>query len=247
MLATGLGFLLFGCGGLLLCLTIFPLIILFTQDKDLRSDRVRKVINFVFKFYLSVLEFLGVMKVETQGLERLENMNSKLIICNHPSLLDVVIIMSRIKNVQCVVNSKLWSNPFVGLIVRAARFIRNDINPEFLLEECEQILARGENILIFPEGTRSVPGKRMKINRGFAHLALMAEVDIQALILSCRPVWLIKGAKWTDIPPKRADFLLEAGAEFSHSNYLNGGAPRSLRVRALTRDIQHYYDGRLTI
>lgn len=235
---------MFGCGGILLCLTIFPLIILFTRDKNLRSDRVRTVIHFVFKAYVSILQFLGIMKIQTQGLEGLENMKGKLVICNHPSLLDVVIIMSRIKNVQCIVSSKLWSNPFVGLVVRSARFIRNDIHPQFFLEECKQILARGENIIIFPEGTRSVPGKPMKLRRGFANLALFVGADIQALVLSCQPDWLIKGSKWYNIPSRRVDILLEGGSEFSYKNSLDE-APRSIQVRALTRDIQQYYEEQL--
>ncbi len=82
--------------------------------------------------------------------------------------------------------------------------------------------------------------------RGFANLALHAKTDIQTLTISCTPVWLIKGARWYDIPPRRADFLLEAGPEFSYKNYLND-TPRSIQVRALMRDIQHYYDGYLKI
>ncbi len=154
LFATGLGFLLFGSGGIILCLTIFPLIVLFNKDKYKRSERVRSTISFIFNLYLSIFEFLCILKIETKGLERLKNMKGKLLICNHPSLLDVVIITSRIKNAQCLVNSKLWSNPFIGLIVRSACYIRNDIHPQFFLEECKQILVHGENIIIFPEGTR---------------------------------------------------------------------------------------------
>lgn len=253
LFATGLGFLLFGCGGVLLCLTIFPIIILFTQNKARRSNRVRAVICSAFRFYLSTLEFFGLMNIKTAGLEHLENLKGKLIICNHPSLLDVVIIMSHIKNVQCIVNSKLWSNPFVGLVVRSAGYIRNDIPPHSFLEECKQILADGENILIFPEGTRSVPGRKMKMFRGFANLALFAEADIQALTLNCNPSWLIKGAKWSDIPVRKVNILLKAGPLFSYKNdqSFQGGSEReqlrSIRVRALMRDIQHYYQGNLNV
>ncbi len=253
LFATGLGFMLFGIGGILLCLTIFPMIILFTPDKARRSNRVRAVIRSTFRFYLSFLELLGLMKIKTAGLEQLENMKGKLIICNHPSLLDVVIIMAHIKNVQCIVNSKLWSNPFVGLVVRSAQYIRNDIDPQIFLEQCKQILTYGENILIFPEGTRSVPGKKMKMFRGFANLALFAEADIQALMLNCNPFWLIKGAKWSDIPTRKVDILLEAGPLFSckDTHDCQGGSGReqlrSIRVRALMRDIQHYYHGNLKV
>ena len=219
LFATALGFSLFGSGGLLLCLTIFPLIVLFTKDKQQRINQVRFVIRHTFRLYLSVLKFLGILNIEVQGLESLQQMRGHLVICNHPSLLDVVIIMSRLKNIQCLVNRKLWTNPFVGLIVRSAGYIRNDIDPEIFLQKCKEMLARGENVLIFPEGTRSVPNLPMKMCRGFANLALCAEADIQALTLTCTPVWLTKGSKWYEIPSRPASFVLQAGPQFSYKNY----------------------------
>ncbi len=240
LFATALGFSLFGGGSIVMGLTLFPLIILFTKDKRRRSDRVRSAISYAFRLYLSVIELLGVVKIKTKGFEHLQGMQSKLVICNHPSLLDVVIIMSRLKNIQCVVNNKLWRNPFVGIVVRAAGFIRNDTEPQFFLQQCKEMLARGENLVIFPEGTRSVPGQPMKLHRGVANLALCAEADVQALTLICNSVWLIKNVKWYEIPPKRAEFSLEVGPLFSHRNYC-GDSPRSIRVRAFMRDIQLYY------
>lgn len=241
LIATLLGFSLFGSGGLLLCLTIFPLIILITPEKHKREQRIRFVIRYTFKLYLSILQFLGLVRVNALGIQELRSMRGNLVICNHPSLLDVVIIMSCLRNVQCLVNSKLWSNPFVGLIVRSAGYIRNDISPELFLKDCEEMLARGENIIIFPEGTRSVPGKPIRISRGVANLALCAKADIQALTLRCSEVLLLKGAKWYDIPPKRADFLLEIGPKFFYESY-NNGSHRAIRARALTNDILKFYE-----
>jgi 1-acyl-sn-glycerol-3-phosphate acyltransferase len=225
----------------MICLIFLPLIILFSKDKHQRSNRMRTVIRYTFRWYLSVLEFLGVVGIKTEGLDSLQKINGKLIICNHPSLLDVVIIMSRLRNIQCLVNGKLWKNPFLSLAVRSAGYIRNDIDPQLFLEECKEILLRGENIIIFPEGTRTVPGQPIKMNRGVANLAISSGADIQALNLKCSSVWLIKDSKWYDIPPKRANFLLKVGPNFSYKNYCND-SPRSIQVRALMRDIQHYYD-----
>lgn len=239
-----LGFFLFGSGGILLCATVFPWIMLFTRDKKRRTDHIRSIIHYTFKLYLSLLQFLRVLNIKTYELNNLQDVRGNLIICNHPSLLDVVIIMAHLKNVQCVVNNKLWTNPFIGMIIRAANYIRNDIDPQIFLSECKKMIDRGENILIFPEGTRSVPGQKMKMCRGFANLALYAEVDIQVLTLSCSPIWLTKKSKWYDIPSKRIEFILKAGPKFSYQNYRNH-APRSIRVRALMRDIQHYYQGYL--
>lgn len=240
--AIALGFFLFGTGGLLLCITVFPWIMLFTQDKQKRTDRVRAVIRQTFKLFLFTLQRARLLTIKTQGIQQLQNLKGSLLICNHPSLIDVVIIMSHLKNVQCVVNNKLWSNLFVGMIVRSAGYIRNDIDPQFFLNSCKEMIAQGENILIFPEGTRSVPGQPMKMCRGFANLALFAKADVQALTLNCSPVWLTKNSKWYDIPSQRVKIILKTGPKFSYQTYYNE-APRSIRVRTLMRDVQNYYQG----
>lgn len=225
-------------------MTLFPLVALLSINGRQRRYRTRAIIHYAFKFFLVFLRFARVLKIKTYDIGPLETMRGNLLICNHPSLLDVVIIMASLKNVQCIVNNKLWKNPFVGLIVRAAGYIRNDIDPELFLDQCMSMLARGENILIFPEGTRSIPDMPIKMHRGFANLALAANVDIQLLLLTCQPTWLTKGAKWYEIPFKRATFILKRGPKFLSDDY-NTETPRSIRVRALMRDVKQYYDGNL--
>ncbi len=241
LVATILGFALFGFGGLAICLTVFPVIIMFSKTKEIRRNRVRTVIRHTFKIFLKFLEVLGLIKVSAHNIETLDDLKGCLVICNHPSLIDVVIIMAHVQNIQCVVKKELWSHPILGGIVRAAGYIRNDIAPELFLEDCKSQLKRGENIIIFPEGTRSKPGQPITLLRGLGNLALEACVDIQSLTMDCYPVFLNKGQKWYKIPSKKAVFDLRVGKIFPISNYL-GEAPRSIRVRALMRDIQQYYN-----
>jgi len=241
LIGTAIGFSLFGVGGLILCLTLFPLLTVVYRDHRQRHDRVRFVIRYTFKAYLWSLEFLGVIKVKTTDLEGLQDLKGVLIICNHPSLLDVVVIMAHLKNIQCVVKKELWKNPFLGGVVRAAGYIRNDLNPEQFYKDCKEQLNRGENIVIFPEGTRSIPGKPLKLHRSLGNLAIAAESDMKALTMDCHPITLIKGEKWYKIPLRRPVFHLKGGRFFPCMDY-KSDLPRSLRVRALMRDIQQYYN-----
>jgi len=242
VVATGMAFVLFGMGGLLAGVTLLPVIILSSRDPYQRASRTRVFIRHSFKFFLNILEFWGLIKIKTKGLENLKNLRGVLVICNHPSLLDVLIIISRLENIQCVVKNKLWLNPVVNSIITAAGYIRNDMHPQDFLECCQQQLRQGENIIIFPEGTRTTPGEPVKVLRGLGNLALAAQADIQALTLDCNPILLPKGRRWYKIPPKRAVFQLQAGRMFLSADYQND-APRSIRVRALMRDIQQYYNG----
>jgi 1-acyl-sn-glycerol-3-phosphate acyltransferase len=187
------------------------------------------------------LTFIGLINIQIQGLDELSGLKGKLVICNHPSLLDVVIIMSQLKNIQCVVKHKLWTNPFIGMVVQAAGYIRNDINPQSFLKDCREMLDRGENILIFPEGTRSLPSHQIIMSRGVANLALWAKADIQALTLTCTPAWLYKDSNWYDVPSRRVDFVLRVGDQFLFKDY-NNDTPRSIQVRALMRKIKQFYE-----
>lgn len=244
MLGTLLGFSLFGLGGILLSLTLFHLVILLTKGKQKRRQRIRAIIHYTFKVFLHILEFFGVLKLNVHSVDSLNKQRGHLIICNHPCLLDVVIIMSQLKDVQCVVKNQLWRNPFLGGVVRAAGYIRNDLPPEEFLTLCKEQLTQGENIIIFPEGTRTTPGKPVELRRGLGNLALAANADIQALLMTCQPQFLTKEQKWYDIPPQRAIIDLKIGSYFSIKSYQTE-APRSLRVRALMRDIQQYYNRNL--
>lgn len=242
LLGTILGFSLFGLGGIILYLTLFQLVALVSRDKFKRQNRIRSVIRHTFKAFLRMLELFGVLKVETSHLESLHDLRGALIICNHPSLLDVVILVSRLQNVQCVVKNELWMNPLIGGVVRAAGYIRNDIDPEIFLKDCKQQLDAGENIIIFPEGTRSLSMQPIKFHRGVGNLALAAKANIQALTLDCEPPFLKKGAKWHSIAGKKVIFKLQVGRFFPIEPYHDETTPRSIRVRALIRDIQHYYN-----
>ena len=99
----------------------------------------------------------------------------------------------------------------------------------------------GDNILIFPEGTRTVPEQPIKMHRGLGNLALAINADIQTLLMSCTPLTLTKRSKWYEIPHKKVTLKLRVGLFFSNKDYQDE-RPRSIRVRALMREIQHYYN-----
>lgn len=239
--AVGLGFAVFGTGALTLGLVIFPALMVFIRDQDRRRYAVRSLIRWTFRGFLGVLRGLGVIKLVIPEMTKLDNLKGTFIICNHPTLIDVVILMAYLKNVQCVVKKELWSNPFLGSVVRAAGYFRNDTDPEVFLDESKNQLHRGENIIIFPEGTRSVPHTPLKLVRGLGNLALASNANIQALTLLCDTVFLTKGQKWYRPPATTTTIELKIGEYFSLETY-DPELPRSIRVRALMRDIQSYYN-----
>jgi 1-acyl-sn-glycerol-3-phosphate acyltransferase len=152
--------------------------------------------------------------------------------------------MSRVPDVQCIVKYELWDNRYLGGVMRAAGYIRNDGDPQMMLAQCEKALSRGQNILVFPEGTRSVPGQAVKFQRGFANIATHFSAPIQLVTIKCNPSTLTKGSPWYAIPAHQARFDITVDEQLDMSDYLRH-EPRSLKVRKLTRQLEQYYVGKL--
>lgn len=242
--ATGLAFAAMGVGGIVLALGVIPLATLATPDPSTRARRAQRIIRDSFRVYILMLRALGVIRLEVVGEERLAACRGSLIVANHPTLLDVVLIMSLVTNAQCVVKHQLWRNPFLGPIVRAAGYIRNDGEAESFVGDCRRALAAGGNLIIFPEGTRSVPGERLRFQRGFAHIATLTGASLQLITISCEPITLVKGQPWYVIPDHAPTFRIEIDQRLEMAPFLAGGA-RPLGARKLVSHLESYYGGKL--
>lgn len=245
LIGTMICYSLFSVGGLVLFLTIFQATRLFCKDKRKSQIIVRTIISCTFRVFLKMLNILGLIKTEVYGLENLSKLKGKLIVANHPCLLDVVVIMAYLNNIQCIVKHELWKSYFLGGVMRSAGYICNNRDPLELLEVCKDELNKGQNILIFPEGTRTTAGEPVKLQRGFGNLALAANADIQSLMINCEPLILTKQDKWYKIASKKVNLKVRLGQLFNISEYQNEKT-RAIRVRRLISDVQNYYMRRLS-
>ncbi|MBP2292053.1 lysophospholipid acyltransferase family protein [Azospirillum rugosum] len=245
---TGFAFAFLFGGGAVLALTAFPLVHAVTPPGPRRRERNQWLIHWAFRFYLWILVSLRVIAVEVVAAERLRDggsgMKGEMIIANHPSLLDVVLLMALVPRAQCIVKKELWASPYLGNLVRGTGYIRNDLEPEALLDACRQALEAGNRLIIFPEGTRTVPGEPMRLRRGFANIATLLGAELQLVTITCSPATLIKGEPWWAIPSRRPRFRVEVGDRIDAKAWL-GTQHRSLAARKLVRFIEQYYAERL--
>ena len=237
---TGLFLAIIGIGGSLLAMTVFPVIALLTRDQELRRLRIQRVVHQSFRLYCGAIHALKVADVRIEGAERLKDLRGTMVVANHPSLLDVVMIMAALPNMQCVVKGGLWKNPFFRLTVEGAGYIRNDLEPEALMRACIDTLKAGNNLIVFPEGTRTVRGKPMKLHRGFANIAILAEADLQMLRLSVEPPLLHKGNPWWRVPDSRTEFCMQVCDRLDIKQFL-GYRFRSQSSRRLVGFVEDFY------
>jgi 1-acyl-sn-glycerol-3-phosphate acyltransferase len=114
----------------------------------------RRVIMLGFRLYLRILSTLCACRFDLSELDRLRDAGPLIIAANHPSLLDAVLIVSRLPNAICVMKASLMDNLLFGSAARLARYIRNDGALQ-MIKQSRAGLHDGAQIVIFPEGTRT--------------------------------------------------------------------------------------------
>jgi 1-acyl-sn-glycerol-3-phosphate acyltransferase len=209
LISTAICFALFGLGGLALALTVFPLLNILVRDKHRRAAMAQDVVHATMRLYrLVICSPLGPVSCDCPDAAILRAERGCLVVANHPTLLDIVFLMSVMERTQCVVKAGVWRNPFMRGVVTAANYIPNLDDPEKLLDDCAAALKAGNNLVIFPEGSRTPPGRKRKYQRGFAYVALRSGAPIRIVTLTCDPPTLFKGEPWHKIPVRRARWVI---------------------------------------
>jgi 1-acyl-sn-glycerol-3-phosphate acyltransferase len=241
--ATGLSFALFGIGGLALRLVVFPLLHVLVRRPERRVARARTIIRLAFRAYVDVMRGLGVLRYEVKGLEKLDRAGL-LILANHPTLIDTVFLMAFVKNADCIVKGDLWNNPFTRGPVRAAGYISNGTGDGGeLVGDCIASLERGNNLIVFPEGTRTPACGTIRMKRGAANIAVRGERAITPVVIRCEPPTLGKGEKWWRVPPRRVRFSLEVQDDVPVAPFAAAGS-EVMAARRLTDFLQDYFTGK---
>ncbi len=234
----GIGFAVFGLGGVVLSLTVFPLIYMTPLSQTRRQRISRRLLSWLFRRYVRMMEILGLIKLELRGSQYLQN-EGQLLVANHPSLLDVVYLISLVNNATSLVKQSMWSNPFTAGTVLATHYVRNDADDP--IKDCAEALVAGDSLIIFPEGTRTQLGKPYTFLRGAANIALLAQQDITPVTIHSNPSGLKKGQPWYRTPRQTLQITIECFPPMPIAPYLQSGEVRSKLARQLTRDLEDFY------
>jgi 1-acyl-sn-glycerol-3-phosphate acyltransferase len=237
-------FIAFAISGMVFSLLIFPALCLVGSER--RRSYSQWLIHKFFSFIVAVLRFTGCMRLETAGIERLRKAGAVLVIANHPTYIDIVVLLSLIPAANCVVKSDHWDSPVFGGILRAAGWIRSS-RADLLLEDCGRALDAGEPIIIFPEGTRSNPGAPVKFMRGAAYIALKSAKPIVPVLLRCEPLFLTKGAPWYLAPTRPFHFRVVVHEALRADALADTRQAPVIAARRLTRALEGYFSQELGI
>jgi len=223
--------------------TVLPLLHLLPGRRNHKQCRAQRVIHWSARAYLWGASAMGLLRIHCTDAERLREAGT-LVVANHPTLLDAVVLMSLMPQADFVVKEHYYEHPLLGATARAAGYIPAREGPQ-LVTQCVERLVRGRSLVIFPEGTRSPIDGLGPFQRGAAHTAFRSARDPIPVAITCRPPALYHGQPWWDVPERRFDLTFAVGAPLRVKQIVGDQPSRGHATRALTRIMREYLESRV--
>ncbi|HTX24808.1 MAG TPA: lysophospholipid acyltransferase family protein [Steroidobacteraceae bacterium] len=240
--ATGLCFIVFAAG----CLGFALLVVPATRvaPAAARRERVRRMLGCAMRGFARFMRATGVLSYETHGVERLGR-PGQLILANHPTLIDAVFLLGFASSSNCVVKDALARNALTRWTVAAAGYVSNSPTDR-MIESAASALRDGQSVIMFPEGTRTVPGRPLQFHRGAAAIAIRAAAVVTPVHIECRPPTLAKSDPWYRIPERRAHLAFRTGADLDPEPFRRS-APAPIAARAFNEELLRIFTTECTL
>jgi len=146
--------------------------------------------EFLMRFLTWVLVH-SFYKVKRQGLQHIPGRGAAVLVCNHVSFVDALIIAAFIpRPVRFVMDHRIYNNPWGNFIFRTAKAIpiaSHRDKPKLLEQAYQQIahaLYKGELIMIFPEGKITRDGNINPFKSGIEKIIQHNPVPVIPMALS---------------------------------------------------------------
>lgn len=244
-LGTAFCFAIFGLLSLIASLTLLPVLIAWPGGAAARECRVRVFVSWSFRALLGAIAGLRLGYVDVEGREWLAQARGSLIVATHPMYLDIVALLALAPVSDCVVKSTMCQNRLYRRFVTAAGYISNG-DSATLVDACVDSLRRGRNLILFPEGTRSMPGEALHFRRGAAQVAVRSGCTLLPVVIDCSPPALLKHSRWYQVPDRAWRLRIKICppqplSTFGHCERW----PHGVAARRLTRSLETFFNEQL--
>jgi len=152
------------------------------------------IYTLVPEFLLRFMAWLlihSVYRLKKEGLERIPESGAALLVCNHVSYVDALVIMAGCRRpIRFVMDHQIFRTPLLGFLFRTARAIPIASAKEdpALLERAYDAIARelaaGELVGIFPEGRLTTSGEVNEFRGGVTKILERTPVPVLPMALS---------------------------------------------------------------
>jgi 1-acyl-sn-glycerol-3-phosphate acyltransferase len=142
-----------------------------------------------------------------------------------------------------IVSGEWAGNPFFRGAIRGGGYLDAE-NGALAVRAAVRRLRAGRTVVVYPEGSRSLPEGLRPFQRGAALIALRTGFDILPVAIRVTPRTLMKGQSVMDMPAECPEWRVEVGEPIRPSDYLLPGEPNSAGARRLTAVLQEYFEKR---
>ncbi|MET4574933.1 lysophospholipid acyltransferase family protein [Ottowia thiooxydans] len=187
----------------LICLSWTPFaMILGVVLPESRAKHIgRAAIRTGFRILLRLLAIFCGCRFDLQEVKEFGRRREPMVVvANHPSLFDAIVLVSCLPNAVCVMKAGLMHNLLLGAGARMARYIVND-SPLPMIRSAIHELRDGACLVIFPEGTRTNTPPVSPCSATAGVIAARAGVPVQALMIEMSSNYL--GKQWPMWRPPR--------------------------------------------
>ena len=151
-------------------------------------DRRRALLHRFTCFWASLYTWLNPgWRVHIEGREKIRRDGVYVMIANHQSLLDILVLFRLFTHFKWVSKIENFRVPFVGWNMSLNRYIKlrrgDRESVEQMMRACAETLAAGNSIMMFPEGSRSPDGRLRRFKHGAFTLAQQAGVPLLPIVI----------------------------------------------------------------
>jgi len=166
-----------------------------------------------YRLFWAVARASGLLHMDARALRPLADERGLVIVANHPSLLDALMLVAQLPRSACVMKASLRRNPLLGPGARLARYIRNDSARQMVQLAIDDLRSGGQ-LVMFPEGTRTTRAPINPFQGGFVLIAKRAGVPVQTVFIDTTSPYLGKGWPLWRLPPLPIEFAVRLGRRF---------------------------------
>jgi 1-acyl-sn-glycerol-3-phosphate acyltransferase len=136
-----------------------------------RAEAFQNLNHINMKGFFTLTRFL-IPRTKFKIQKEIRQLHSSVIVCNHLSYLDPILLVSLLNRHSTIVKSTFFRVPFFGWLLRNSCYMpstTSDFMGQSMVENLERIkghLSTGGNFFVFPEGTRSRNGSLALFNKG---------------------------------------------------------------------------------
>ena len=157
-----------------------------------------------------------------------------IVISNHQSAVDVVVMVSLPADVRQTAKKRVFDAPMLGFGCKLAGHVMVEPNdPATTLARCREKLAEGALVHFYPEGTRSLDGYVQRFHRGAFELAVQLQQDILPVLLADTNTAMPRDAYWFE--PYQATVTALPRITPRTFDYSQGSAALARHCEALVR------------